>query len=125
MTTGTNKENTKEQQAVQYTVDQIGLKIRQRPDLIYEKGRNILTRRVLMDQLEEIINHEFTKLYHYLKFKKYTVYEYNIKKTLGDLCYRAEIEIEFVWGMELSNTTTLCWKYDWLNNTDVMSIKHH
>ena len=69
MTTKTDKENTTITQAIHYTTDQIGLKIRQRQDLLYDKSKNMLTRRVRLDELEQLINREFTNLYHFLKFK--------------------------------------------------------
>lgn len=107
MTTTTNKENTTITQAISYTTDQIGLKIRQRQDLLYGESKNMLTRRVMLDTLEQIINREFTNLYHFLKFKKYHVYAYDINKICryqdqvvpnGNLYGKAEIRVTFVWG---------------------------
>lgn len=133
MTTTTNKENTTITQAINCTTDQIGLKIRQRQDLLYDKSRNMLTRRVMLDTLEQIINREFTKLYHFLKFKKYHIYAYDINKICryqdqvvpdDNLYGKAEIRVTFVWGKTEDNMLCLNWTYDWLMNTDITKIKH-
>lgn len=133
MTTTTNKENTTITQAISYTTNQIGLKIRQRQDLLYDKSRNMLTRRVMLDQLEQLINHEFTKFYHFLKFKKYHIYAYDINKICryqdevvpdGNLYGKAEIRVTFVWGKTEDNMLCLNWTYDWLQNTDILKISH-
>lgn len=133
MTTTTNKENTTITQAINYTVGQIGLKIRQRQDLLYDKSKNMLTRRVMLDTLEQIINREFTNLYHFLKFKKYHIYAYDINKICryqdqvvpdGHLYGKAEIRVTFVWGKTEDNMLCLNWTYDWLQNTDITKIKH-
>lgn len=133
MTTTTNKENTTTTQAINYTVGQIGLKIRQRQDLLYDKSKNMLTRRVMLDTLEQIINREFTNLYHFLKFKKYHIYAYDINKICryqdqavpdGNLYGKAEIRVTFVWGKTEDNMLCLSWTYDWLTNTDITKLKH-
>lgn len=133
MTTTTNKENTTIAQAINYTVGQIGLKIRQRQDLLYDKSKNMLTRRVMLDTLEQIINREFTNLYHFLKFKKYHIYAYDINTICryqdqvvpdGNLYGKAEIRVTFVWGKTEDNMLCLNWTYDWLQNTDITKIQH-
>lgn len=133
MTTKTDKENTTITQAIHYTVDQIGLKIRQRQDLLYDKSKNMLARRVRLDELEQLINREFTNLYHFLKFKQYTVYAYDINKICryqeqvaeqGVLCGQAEIRVSFVWGKSEDDMLCLNWTYDWLTNTDIVKLKH-
>lgn len=134
MTTTTNKENTTITQAINCTTDQIGLKIRQRQDLLYDKSKNMLTRRVMLNQLEQLINHEFTNFYHFLKFKKYHIYAYDINKICryqdqptnpdGVVYGQAEIRVSFVWGKSEDAMMCLSWTYDWLMNTDITKIKH-
>ena len=135
MTTKTDKEHTTITQAIHYTTDQIGLKIRQRQDLLYDKSKNMLARRVRLDMLEQIINREFTNLYHFLKFKQYTVYAYDINKICryqdtqndpkdGSQYGQAEIRVSFVWGRSDDNMLCLNWTYDWIQNMDVVKIRH-
>ncbi len=133
MTTKTDKENTTITQAIHYTTDQIGLKIRQRQDLLYDKSKNMLTRRVRLDELEQIINREFTNLYHFLKFKQYAVYAYDITKICryqeqvvekGVFYGQAEIRVSFVWGKSVDDMLCMNWTYNWLTNTDITRLKH-
>ena len=133
MTTKVDKENTTITQAIHYTTDQIGLKIRKRQDLLYDKSKNMLKRRVMLDELEQLINREFTNLYHFLKFKQYQVFAYDINKICryqdqevenGVLCGQAEIRVSFVWGKTEDDMLCLSWTYDWLLNTDVTKVKH-
>jgi hypothetical protein len=128
MTTQENKETTTVKHAIDYTLDQIGRKIRKRQDLRYD-GQTMLRSRQCIDELEAIVNREFTNFYHYLMFKKFHVLSYQVVKLVScqDTTPAAKISVTFVWKQSSRDQlpVTLTWEYDWINEFDVSNIKRN
>lgn len=133
---GTTKEGHESitARAINYTIDTIGYHIRRHQELAYPNDGSMLHCRVLMDKLEHYINQQFTTLYHFLKFKKFIVYAYDITKVChyqdienpdNNTSYgEAKINIKFAWGDHTGPIEELNWTYDWIQNMDVYKIDH-
>ena len=129
-----SKGNTSTAAAVQWTITQIGILIRRRTDLRWQSMMTLLRAQYTLDILEKIINREFTKLYHFLNFKKYIVFGYQVSKKTSlnyDRTPRGVIHVYSAFSRDTfenvdnHNVIELHWYYDWANEFDVEEVKHY
>ena len=131
MTIDKNKINASPDAAIQWTITQIGLKLRRNSELRWHPDMSLLRAQHTLTLLEGIINREFTKLYHFLTFKQYKVFGYSVKKTTTLLWNntpggKIDVTISFSKDnfskLDDHNVIEVFWSYDWTNEIDVEKV---